>query len=99
MRVRGFGRWLLRILLAGVLAVGAGYLPYRVYGPEGLARALRLERDLTRIEDGSAELRRENRELRQQIHRLKSDRSYLERVARDELGLVRPGDIVFQFPW
>jgi cell division protein FtsB len=31
------------------------------------------------------------------VHSLKEDPRAIERVARDELGLVRPEDIVFQF--
>ena len=99
MKIPGPGRWLLRLLLAGVLAISIGYLPYRVYGPDGVARALRLERDLTQLEGDNRRLQQENHGMRQQIHSLKRDRAYVERVARDELGLVRPGDIIFQFPW
>jgi len=99
MRLKGLGRWLLRFVLAGVLAVGIGYLPYRVYGPEGVARALRLERELSQLEEENDKLQLDNQTLRYQINSLKSDRTYIGRVARDELGLVRPGDVVFQFPW
>jgi len=97
MKVSGWRRWVFRLLLAGVLAIGLGYLPYRVYGPSGMARALRLERELDQLVESNGRLERENRRLRQQIHNLKQDTSYIEQVARDELGMVRPGDVVFQF--
>lgn len=92
----GIRRWIIRLLLACVLAVGMGYLPYRAYGPNGVARALRLERQLRQIDQRNDQLRQQNRVLRQQIQSLKEDRTVLERVARDELGMVRSEDVVFQ---
>ncbi|MGH7831713.1 MAG: FtsB family cell division protein [Candidatus Binatia bacterium] len=40
---------------------------------------------------------RENEALRQRIHRLRHDDLYLEKIAREELGLARPGEIVYNF--
>jgi cell division protein FtsB len=97
MRLLGFGRWVLRLTLAGVLAIVIGYLPYRVYGPQGVARVQRLEQDLRQLDEANRSLERKNLQLRLQIRSLKHDRHTIERVARDELGMVRPDDIVFQF--
>lgn len=36
--------------------------------------------------------------LRERIHRLETDPRALERLAREELGLVRPGDLVIVLP-
>jgi len=90
-------RWLLRLLLAAALAIGVGYLPYRAYGPGGVGRTLRLQRDLEGLEESNRRLQEENLRLRQRIHSLRDDRRAIEQVARDELGLVRPEDVVFQF--
>lgn len=88
-------RWTFRIVLAAAMAVGLGYLPYHTHGPEG--RANRLAAEYERLVETNLELQRDNRALARQIRGLKDDLSAIERVARDELGLVRPGDIVFQF--
>ncbi len=93
----GLSRWLFRLLLAGFLAVGVGYLPYRAYGPGGVGRTLRLERDLEGLEESNRRLQEENHRLRQRVRSLREDRQAIEQVARDELGLVRPEDVVFQF--
>jgi cell division protein FtsB len=90
-------RWVFRLLLAVVLAAVLGYLPYRAYGPSGIGQVLQLERDLERIESENGRVQLENRELRAQINRLKNDEREVERVARDELGLVRANDLVFLF--
>lgn len=90
-------RWGFRLLLSAVLAAMLGYLPYRAYGPSGIGRVLRLERDLERIDGENRQLEAENRQLADRIGRLKGDAREVERVARDELGLVRPNDLVFLF--
>ena len=90
-------RWTLRVLLAATLAVGLGYLPYQAYGPKGVGRVLRLEREYDELVRQSQRLERDNRQLRVQIGELRRSRPALERVARDELGLVRSNDLVFQF--
>ena len=90
-------RWVVRLILAVSLAVGLGYLPYRAYGPGGVGRALRLERELERLAGGNVGIQQENTRLRRKIARLKRRRYDVERVARDELGLVRAGDLVFLF--
>lgn len=90
-------RWLFRFTLAGVLAVLLGYMPYRTYGPSGIGRVLELDHNLHQILRKNAEISAENDAMLKQIRRLKTDKQELERVARDEFGLVRPNDLVFQF--
>lgn len=90
-------RWTFRIVLAGIMALCLGYLPYRAYGPKGIGRLVRLEQRLDSILHQNIQLVLENENLRKLVRQLKNDRTVLERVARDELGLVRPDDLVFQF--
>lgn len=93
----GIQRWLFRLVLAAFLAVGVGYFPYRAYGPGGVGRTLRLQRDLEQLEEGNRRLQEENQRLRQRVRSLRDDKQAIEQVARDELGMVRPEDVVFQF--
>jgi cell division protein FtsB len=90
-------KWLLRMTLAVAIAIGIGYVPYRAYGPQGVGKALRLERELADLAGENAKISQENRKLRRQIDVLRSSPRAAERVARDELGLVRPEDMVFLF--
>jgi len=90
-------RWIFRLVIATAVAIGLGYMPYRAYGPGGVGRVLRLERDRTSIVEGNTKLERDNRRLRYQIRRLKNDRHAIERVARDDLGLAGANDLVFLF--
>lgn len=90
-------RWLTRLFLAITIAALLGLLPYRAYGPKGLGHIHRLERELATITERNAHLSAENESFRRTIARLKEDHRAIEKVARDEFGLVRPEDIVFQF--
>jgi len=89
--------WVWRFTLAAVLALGLGYLPYRAYGPKGVARALRLEEDLERLDQRNTQLREDNLALRRKIRALKAGDDAVERTAREDLGLVKPEDLVFIF--
>jgi cell division protein FtsB len=88
--------WLSRLVAACLLAVAFGYVPYRVLGEQGLQRALRLEEEVRAQKARIAALRRENQELRHDVHALRTDLRAVERVARDELGMVKDHEVIFQ---
>jgi cell division protein FtsB len=84
------GRWISRLLLfvTYVLTVNA------LVGERGLAESLKAQR---RLEDATAELallRFENSALREVARELQQDLQTLENVAREELGLIREGEIL-----
>jgi cell division protein FtsB len=56
---------------------------------------LRQERE--KIELVNARLRAENQKLTMQIERMKHSKEEVERIAREELGLVKRGEVVYQF--
>jgi cell division protein FtsB len=49
------------------------------------------------LDDKNFQLQRSNAMLRERIHRLRHDDRHLEKLAREELGLVREGEIVYRF--
>jgi cell division protein FtsB len=63
-------------------------------GDRGLSRTLQAGQELERAAQSLTALTRENARLRGEVHRLQQDPDTLERVARQELGLVRPGEIL-----
>lgn len=50
------------------------------------------------LEEALADTERQVEELRRRIRRLREDPATLERLAREEMGLVRPGEVVVIFP-
>ncbi len=91
--------WLLpeRWLPLGLLLVAVSAVPASVVSPSGLPRLRHLEQERLRTEEQISRLSQEISELRAEVEQIKSDPAAVERVARDELGLVRPNEFVFQF--
>lgn len=87
--------WLLPFFLL-VMAVVA--VPVLVMDERGLPRykTLRAELKETRLVNDSLAI--EIQRLKQEVNALKTDTDTIERIARDELGMVRDGEIIFQFP-
>jgi len=57
---------------------------------------LKEEREKIRI--ANARLREENQKLAEQVERMKHNKNEeVEKIAREELGLVRKGEVVYQF--
>ena len=81
-------------LLVTLAIVVLGYVPYHVYARSGLARTLQLGRELETLRARNATLRAENARLVREAAALGDDLDAVERVARAELGWVRPGELV-----
>jgi cell division protein FtsB len=86
--------WVGRIGAAALVAVTLAYIPYHVYARSGLARTLALRRDLAALRARNQELRAENERLGREAEALRSDPAAVERVARAELGWVKPDEVV-----
>ena len=67
-------------------------------GKGGLLDLLRLHGDLGTARAELLEQQRRVEQLRFQVERLRSDPAALERVAREKLGLAKPGEVVFLLP-
>jgi cell division protein FtsB len=89
---------LARTLPIAILALAIVTVPVLVLAPEGLPRLQALAKERDRIAAENDDLRRDVARLRVEVSRLRDDPLALERIARDELGMVRKNEIVFQFP-
>jgi len=69
-----------------------------VYGWQGVVRLRQMREQLQSLERENVTLRRDAERLAQIIDRLRNDPAYLERIAREERGMVRPGETVLKFP-
>lgn len=86
-----------RLVPLGMLLVAAVSVPVMLWSPTGLSRleALRAQRETLALE--VSRLERDIERLRYQAENIKTSPSSIERVARDELGLVRRTELVMQF--
>jgi len=87
--------WLLPL---GLLLFAIVFVPVRILEAEGLPRYRALRTELGRTQQNNARLRRELSALEQRVEQLRTDPRALERIARDELGMLRRDEVVFQFP-
>ena len=65
-----------------------------LFGERGLADTIRARRAYRTASRDLDRLKQDNAALREQARRLRDDPGTIESVAREELGLVRPGEIV-----
>lgn len=92
------GRSLSLLLPFVVLLAAIVFVPLRILDAQGLPRYRALTDELHQLEAQNERLRREVRDLARDVEALRTDPGAVERIARDELGMVRDGELVFQFP-
>jgi len=71
---------------------------FTVFGDKGLLRIYELRHDKSRIDTRLTDAKVENEKLKLEIVALKTDRRYLESIARKDFGLVRSNEVIYQFP-
>jgi cell division protein FtsB len=64
-------------------------------GDKGLVERMRARRQYAQEVAALDAVRRENAIMREKIQRLKDDPAAIESLAREELGLIRPGELLF----
>lgn len=94
-RVRAFlqqhGRSMLGLLVAVMII-------HDVFGTHGFLAMRRTRYEINRVKADIARLSKENADLEQQVKDLKSDPKLIEKIARDDLGLARPGETIIRIP-
>jgi len=90
--------WLRRagVYAGGVLLVLV--LMHTIFGPYGYLSMRRSQREIEQLRQEIDRLDRENLQLSGEIRALQTDPSAIEKVAREEMGLARPGEIIFRLP-
>jgi cell division protein FtsB len=69
-----------------------------VFGDNGVLALRRLRGEMNTLVREVRALEAENERLSRAIAELQEDPAVIERIAREELGLVRPGERVLRFP-
>ena len=88
----GRGRRLLRHALVFITAV---IIIDAIAGEKGLLALLQARREYSALERSLDRARVENAELREMARRLREDPAAIEEQARRELGLIKPGELLF----
>ncbi|ETW99846.1 MAG: hypothetical protein ETSY1_13450 [Candidatus Entotheonella factor] len=85
-----------------VLLVCAGsffliMLALSIVNDRGFLAMWRMQSEVVHLVHDIRQIEGANGELLRTIERLRHDRNYIERLAREELGLVRPEELVFEY--
>jgi cell division protein FtsB len=83
------GRRLIMIIL---LVVGFLIL----FGKKGLIDNYKMQHRVAELSTTNQQMLKENSRLKQEILLLRKDPKYIERLARNELGMVKKGDIIYR---
>jgi cell division protein FtsB len=89
---------LVRIALGvfGLLTVAV--LILAVFNDKGMLQVRNQSKKLTTVQDEITQIDAENKQLTKEIQALRTDATTIERLAREELKLVKPGEIVLVSP-
>jgi cell division protein FtsB len=87
--------WRSRLLQYGLAFVAVILIVDALVGDKGFLDTLRAERQYRETAAALAQKRAENTRLREEIRRLREDPKRIEAVAREELGLMREGEVLF----
>jgi cell division protein FtsB len=81
-----------KFLLLFLILMGSVIL----FGSRGVLDNYRLNQKLLDLQKGNEEIVAKNDVLKKEILLLRNDMRYIEKVARDELGMVKPNDRVYR---
>jgi cell division protein FtsB len=84
------------LFAAGILA-GAYLLASFTFGEMGLIKYYRMKARYNSLTREIATLHHDNARLLRDVRALRNDPDHLEKIARDKLGLARPGEIVYYY--
>jgi cell division protein FtsB len=69
-----------------------------LFGSHGLIAMRRTQKEIEQLHGEIDRLNKENGQLSHQVQALRTDPKAVERIAREEMGLARPGEMIFKLP-
>ncbi len=101
-RLQGFAdqiRQFWRRNVTWILLAGLGLLILQdVFGTHGVLAMRRAQREAAREQQEIDRINQQNAELQNRVTQLKTDPQAIERIAREQMGLARPGEYIFKIP-
>ena len=80
-----------------VVCIIVSMVIYSFFSERGLLKVISLKSELKEMEAFNETLRLENEECNEYIHLLNEDSRCIEKLAREELGLLKEGEMVYFF--
>lgn len=86
-------RWPVYLLSAVIILLSL----VTVIGERGALHLWRLQGEKNRLDEQNYKLQQENASLRQRLQKIRNDDHFLEKLAREELNMVLPGEVIYRF--
>ncbi len=83
-------RWIKYILIAAIVLF--------LFANRGFRNLVRNYLELSRLRKQRSSLEQEKVSIKKELDLLKNENGYIEKAARKELGLRKPGEIEYRFP-
>ena len=68
-----------------------------IFGKRGLVDNYAMKERLMALKKANQDISLENKELSKKVILLRGDLQYMEMLARNELGMVRKGDLIYRY--
>ncbi|MEN8134646.1 MAG: septum formation initiator family protein [Thermodesulfobacteriota bacterium] len=79
--------WLAALLLSA----------WALFSPWGAIRHSRLSNEVEQLEATNRDLREDNRKLREEVDHLTNDPAYIEKIVREQHGLLKTNEFIYLF--
>lgn len=89
--VQQYGRGLLGLLVLVMIV-------HDIFGTHGFLAMRRTQNEIRKVKADLDAFSKENAALAQEVKDLNTDPRLIEKIARDDLGLARPGEIIIRIP-
>src|SRR3989440_6003856 len=86
-----YGRIVLALCIAALVV-------HDVFGTHGYLAMRRTKQEIENVQKDIARLNKENAELAEEVQALRTDPNKIEAIARDGLGLAKPGEVIIRIP-
>lgn len=86
-----------RVWGTAALFIGGYFMFSFFFGEMGMLKLIKMKETHQQLRGEIESLQEENLRLAENIEALKSDPFYIEMIARDQLGLVKEGEIIYGF--
>ena len=86
-----YGRGLLGLFLLALLV-------HDVFGAHGFLAMRRARAEIERVQKDIDRINKENIQLAEEVKALKSDPRAIEKIAREDLGLAKDGEVIIKIP-
>lgn len=82
------------LLALALLGIGL----HNLFGAHGFLALRRMQAEAAALRTDLDRLHKENQTLAEQVNGLKTDPKVIERIAREEMGMAKDGELIFKIP-